>query len=98
MRRVEGDFIVVTDDDVLPDRDWLVERQRIADTYTNYAVFGGVIVPQFEAPPPPWLKPAWKAMLYAATDPQRRSHGPRGYLRPQCRVESLGHRRRRTFR
>jgi glycosyltransferase involved in cell wall biosynthesis len=78
LARVEGDFIVMTDDDVLPNRDWLVEWRRIADNYPEYTLFGGAIEPEFEALPPLWLEPAWMRMLYAATVPPQ----PEGNMVP----------------
>ena len=53
--RAEGDFIIMTDDDVLPERNWLTEWRRMADSYPEISVFGGAIVPAFEVPPPSWL-------------------------------------------
>jgi glucosyl-dolichyl phosphate glucuronosyltransferase len=65
---VQGDFVVMTDDDVIPDPNWLVEWRRIADQYPQLDVFGGSIVPEFEVPPPEWLVRAnWSIVLYAAT-------------------------------
>jgi glycosyltransferase involved in cell wall biosynthesis len=54
LKQAVGDLIVMTDDDVLPVRGWLCEWRRVADAYPQCAVFGGAIVPQFDAPPPPW--------------------------------------------
>ncbi len=55
--RAEGDVLVMTDDDVLPARDWLVEWRRVADTYPQCSIFGGAIVPSFDGPPPAWPMP-----------------------------------------
>ncbi len=70
LQRAEGDLIVMTDDDVIPDPTWLLEWRRIADRYPDCSVFGGAIVPEFEAPPPPWLDRTWCTMLFGAT-PER---------------------------
>jgi glycosyltransferase involved in cell wall biosynthesis len=65
-----GDFIVMTDDDVLPDRDWLVQWRRAADAYPHCSVFGGAIAPQFDDAPPPWPMPqTCLTVLYAQTPP-----------------------------
>lgn len=66
--RMTGDLLVMTDDDVIPYPDWLVEWRRVADTQPEYALFGGAIEPLFEVPPPQWLKPAWRVVLYASTE------------------------------
>jgi L-malate glycosyltransferase len=78
MARFDGDFLVVTDDDVLPDRDWLVEWRRVANAHPEYTVFGGAIEPEFEVPPARWVQPAWQVALYAATPPGR----PEGPMAP----------------
>lgn len=50
-----GDLVVLTDDDVYPGPGWLVALRDAADAHPDYAVFGGVIVPRWEAPPEPWI-------------------------------------------
>jgi glycosyltransferase involved in cell wall biosynthesis len=62
----EGDFIVMTDDDVLPRRDWLTEWRRVADAYPHLDAFGGAIVPQFPTAPPS-VPDSSLTVLYAAT-------------------------------
>lgn len=66
-RHVAGDFIVMTDDDVLPDKDWLVAWRRAADCRPEITVFGGAIVPEFEVPPPEWMPVGDYSMFFAAT-------------------------------
>ena len=68
--RASGDLVVFTDDDVIPDRQWLCEWRRVADAHPEIDIFGGTIAPAFEAPPPAWLRETnWTLMLYAATTP-----------------------------
>ncbi|MFZ1989577.1 MAG: glycosyltransferase family 2 protein [Alphaproteobacteria bacterium] len=74
---VEGDLVVMTDDDVLPDRTWLVEWRKSVDRHPECSVFGAAIVPEFETPPPNWLDPVWETMLFGAT-PDR----PEGEIGP----------------
>ncbi len=65
-----GDLTVFTDDDVIPDHNWLCEWRRVADQHPEIDIFGGSIVPAFEASPPAWLRETnWMLMLYAATTP-----------------------------
>ena len=67
-RHAEGDFIVMTDDDVLPERNWLTEWRRVADTYPQCVVFGGAVVPEFESAHPPDYVPTWVyGALYGKT-------------------------------
>lgn len=64
----QGDFIVMTDDDVLPDRNWLLEWRRVADAFPQCAVFGGAIVPEFDSHQPPSYVPEWcYGTLYGAS-------------------------------
>ena len=55
LKLAEGDLIVFTDDDVFPRSDWLVEMRKAADAEPMYSMFGGVVVPRWEVPPPPWV-------------------------------------------
>lgn len=52
---VEGDLLVLTDDDVAPRPDWLVSLRRVADSLPAFDVFGGAVYPVWPAPPPLWL-------------------------------------------
>ncbi len=64
----QGDFIVMTDDDVLPDRAWLTEWRRTADAFPGCSIFGGAIVPEFGAFPPTWSMPRSSlTVLYGQT-------------------------------
>lgn len=51
----DGDLIVIVDDDVLPDRDFLRAWSRYLDEQTEHALLGGRIAPYFEVQPPTWL-------------------------------------------
>jgi len=55
---IEGDLVVLTDDDVFPAADWLIALREAADSYPDYAVFGGRVLPRWETAPPPWIT-AW---------------------------------------
>jgi glycosyltransferase involved in cell wall biosynthesis len=52
---VEGDLVVLTDDDVFPKPDWLVRMRSAADDQPAYSIFGGVVLPRWEISPPDWL-------------------------------------------
>jgi hypothetical protein len=66
---LEGDLTVLTDDDVFPNADWLVELQRAADTQPAYSMFGGAIIPRWEVPPPRWIQWTETGPVYTLTDP-----------------------------
>jgi glycosyltransferase involved in cell wall biosynthesis len=55
---VEGDLVVFTDDDTIPDGDWLVALKRTAEGRPERALFGGAIEAEWEAMPAPWIKEA----------------------------------------
>ena len=68
LAHAKGDFIVMTDDDVLPDRDWLSEWRRVADAWPGLDVFGGAIMPEYGDHPPRWPIPRVSlTLLYAQT-------------------------------
>ena len=68
---VRGDLIVFTDDDVVPDEHWLDELYDCAETQPNASIFGGVIEPHWEQPPPKWIfQSAPLGITFALTDPQ----------------------------
>lgn len=72
---VEGDLTVLTDDDVYPHQDWLIQLRRAADSQKGFSIFGGSIAPHWEVPPPAWVQWADMGAAYAITDPSW-SDGP----------------------
>src|SRR6185369_11540023 len=71
-----GELIVLTDDDVVPNRDWLVQLQRAANAHPEYSVFGGRILPLWLQEPAPWLLDLIpQGMTYALT-PEDQMSGP----------------------
>lgn len=55
LEHVDGDLIVLTDDDVVPTPDWLCQIRQGADTNPQYDLFGGAILPLWLSEPPTWL-------------------------------------------
>lgn len=51
-----GDFIVFTDDDVVPDPEWLTAYLDAAERHLDVGIFAGQVRHEWEALPPPWLK------------------------------------------
>jgi glycosyltransferase involved in cell wall biosynthesis len=51
----EGDIIAFTDDDIILPRDWLVSIESVATARAEYDIFGGVIYPIWDEPPPAWV-------------------------------------------
>lgn len=52
---VEGDLVIFTDDDAIPERGFLRHWRDTLRDKEDYDVFGGTILPLFEAPPPEWM-------------------------------------------
>jgi glycosyltransferase involved in cell wall biosynthesis len=75
---MEGDLVVLTDDDAFPRPDWLVRMRATVDSHPSYAIFGGLVVPRWETAPPAWIL-AWVplAPVFALTDPSV-AEGPTG--------------------
>ena len=73
---IEGDLVVFTDDDVLPQANWLRQIRSTADSQPSFALFGGPILPKWELPPEEWilewvpLSPTF-AILYPAQEGPR---------------------------
>lgn len=62
-----GETILFTDDDVLPEPDWLVTTLAGMDRYGAEAC-GGYIAPIWETPPPAWLTERFHGFLAIRTD------------------------------
>ncbi len=58
LAHVRGDVVVFTDDDILPELDWLVRIRDRVKAHSDVDLFGGPIVPEWEEPPPRWLAEA----------------------------------------
>lgn len=67
IRAARGELILFTDDDVLPESDWL---EKIADGIAAHRAdaCGGYIAPIWETPPPSWLTERFYGFLAVRTD------------------------------
>lgn len=73
---ITGDLVLLTDDDVFPYRDWLVQMRAAADAHRDFAIFGGMVVPRWQAPPDSWLLSSVPlGAVFTITDPSA-SEGP----------------------
>lgn len=52
---VEGDLVVFTDDDVIPEPDWLIKMREAADHNSEFDIIGGVIKAAWPFEPPEWF-------------------------------------------
>jgi len=55
----EGDLVVITDDDVLPEPGWLLRLTEAAMRHPEASVFGGTILPRWPRALPHWLNERW---------------------------------------
>jgi glycosyltransferase involved in cell wall biosynthesis len=58
LSNISGDLVVLTDDDVLPQPDWLRQIRLGANAQPSFSIFGGPILPKWERPPDDWIL-AW---------------------------------------
>lgn len=63
----QGEVLLFTDDDVLPELDWLETTLTGIEKYHADAC-GGYIAPIWETPPPPWLTERFYGFLAIRTD------------------------------
>jgi GT2 family glycosyltransferase len=70
LRELDGDLAVFSDDDSLPETDWLLRLRSAADAHPQYAVFGGRISPAWDVEPDEWIL-QWVRMgpVFCVTDP-----------------------------
>ena len=66
---IEGDLTILTDDDVFPRSDWLVQLRKAADAQPSYSMFGGAVVPRWETPPPAYIRWIDVALTFGMNDP-----------------------------
>jgi len=57
LSHVAGDLVVMTDDDAIPNQDWLVQLRIAADGHPSFSIFGGAIIPLWEEEPASWILP-----------------------------------------
>jgi glycosyltransferase involved in cell wall biosynthesis len=65
-----GKYIIWTDDDVLPAKEWLASYQKAFSQWPEAAVFGGKVTPLIKEPTPAWFRSALPDLhfLLAARD------------------------------
>lgn len=66
-------IIAFFDDDVFVPRDWLATIRKIMDQQPEVEYIGGKVLPEWTAPPPPWLTPAnWSPLALVDYGPEPR--------------------------
>ncbi len=70
LREVDGELIVLTDDDVLPEAGWLRAMWQGTSRWPNHVLFGGRVLPHWPAEPPAYaLNPSWDRWTFGVYDP-----------------------------
>jgi glycosyltransferase involved in cell wall biosynthesis len=69
LKLVEGDLVVLSDDDAFPHPEWLTQLRKAVDEQPDFAMFGGVVLPRWEKTPPEWVEWVNTAAAYAITNP-----------------------------
>jgi glycosyltransferase involved in cell wall biosynthesis len=63
---LKGELIVFTDDDITPQKNWLMSLYTASKENPEVTVFGGKITPVWNTPQPPWQASAWfSSFVYA---------------------------------
>jgi len=52
---IDGELAVITDDDSIPDCDFLAAWLALVEEETSFDLFGGRITPEFQEPPADWI-------------------------------------------
>jgi glucosyl-dolichyl phosphate glucuronosyltransferase len=68
LAHIEGEIVALTDDDVILPRDWLITIESVAARQAECDIFGGVIYPVWEQPPPDWVLRCVHARTYSCTN------------------------------
>lgn len=55
VKNTTGEWVAFVDDDCLLAEDWVAQAARFAREHAGCGAFGGQVVPQWEAPPPPYV-------------------------------------------
>ena len=70
INHVGGDLVVFTDDDVIPDRQWLRKLEECAREHPAHQMFSGPILPHWPREPDRWiLESVYLEMAFALSDP-----------------------------
>ena len=83
LRSARSDLVIFVDDDNLLCSNYLENALKIHSNYPEVGVFGaGVIEPDFEVPPPPWMKDFHGYLALRTLDQTHISGAPSGGYRP----------------
>jgi glycosyltransferase involved in cell wall biosynthesis len=98
LQAIEGQLVVLTDDDAIPDSSFLTAWSKYLDRCLEYDLFGGSIEPVFDTPPPKWMlkSKSQLGMLFAVRELPEGPTSPNDIYGPNMAVRSsifvAGHR------
>jgi glycosyltransferase involved in cell wall biosynthesis len=70
LKEVKGELVLLADDDMLPQEDWLVEMYQGAQRWPEQVLFGGRVFPQWPGKTPDFeLDPSMGRWTYSICDP-----------------------------
>lgn len=55
LSEIEGDFVILSDDDAIPQPGFLDAWRSTMQRYTDIDIFGGEVIPVFDVAPPDWF-------------------------------------------
>jgi glycosyltransferase involved in cell wall biosynthesis len=78
LAEIEGDLVLMTDDDVLVAPDWLLQVKAVFEAHPEVDVVGGRVEPLWPSPPAPWILTAVPLVIAYASTPADYEDGPCG--------------------
>jgi len=73
---VQGDLVVLTDDDAVPQPDWLCQLSAAVSVQPGHDLFGGTILPDWPGPCPAWIPRLVNMGATYAITPEGAPSGP----------------------
>ncbi len=68
LKSIKGDLVILTDDDIIPDPDWVLEYLHCANQRLEFEIFTGKILPQWpKSPFPEFFESIPKSIAYGLT-------------------------------
>jgi len=80
LERAQGELLVFTDDDVIPEPEWIAELVAASRRWPEAEVFGGQTLIQYPDETPEWLKTPWHGALNFARYSLNQPEGPTLHL------------------
>jgi glycosyltransferase involved in cell wall biosynthesis len=77
IREATGELLVFVDDDNVLGPDYLATALAVAEEKPFLGAWSGQCAPEFEAPPPDWMRPYWGQLALREVDGDRWSNLPR---------------------